>query len=140
MNKLTLIILCLLFSHSAWPETYELVCDVNLGSLTQARYRIDTGSQTVTELGFYSGNNYSQSEPLEYKTLGWDLDPGMLIWVANAHAASGMQSSDPMNGIFDIIVFDMHNMVITLSRAARSNGLIEHTLDFTEPCIREDVE
>ncbi len=140
MKKPALVILLILFSHATWSETFELVCDVELGSLTQARYRFDSDSQMVTGLGFYSGSSFSQIEPLEYKTIGWDLDPGMLVWVANEHGLSEIQSSNPMDRTFDILVFDMHNMVVTLSRSARRNGLIEHTLDFTEPCIRDEVE
>ena len=135
MKFITSVILLLLFSYPAWSETFDLICDVKFESHTQGRYRIDTDSQTITELGFYSGNTYTQTDPRVFKTIGWDLDQGMLIWAADTKP--DIAAAGSANRIFDIIIFDLRSMVITLSRSARRNGLIDHALEFTEPCRRE---
>ena len=140
MNKLFFSCLLLIISHSAWCETFELICDVKLEPVSQGRYRFDTETKTVAMIGSYSGADYSQNEPYEYKTIGWDLESGNLIWVADNHLNSDTPGTGPLNKSFDIIVFDFHNMLISFSRSSRQNGLIEHTIDFTESCQRDENE
>jgi hypothetical protein len=129
---MVLILLFIFFSNPIRSETFELVCDIKLEPLTQARYRFDTESKIVTEMGFYTGSKYSNKTPLDFKTIAWDLDKDMLIWVSNYSEFSGSN-----NKIFDILVFDLYGMYITFARSSSKNGLIEHVIDFTKSCIRE---
>ncbi|MGK0298797.1 MAG: hypothetical protein ACI9XC_002421 [Gammaproteobacteria bacterium] len=137
IKKLFLMFVLLFFNNAVWSDTFELVCDIKNGPMTQGRYRFDTDSKTVSEIGYYSGENYSEKISNVYKTIGWNLEEDMLIWVSNNFEASNEELHEPVKRSFDIIVFDLRNMYITFSRSARKGGLIEHILDFTEKCVRD---
>lgn len=136
ISKSCLSILFLIFSHSVWSDTFNLICDIKIEPLTQATYRFDTDAKTVSQIGTYTGVIYSEQTPYLYKTIGWNLEQDMLIWVSNNFETSSTEQSDHVNRTFDIIIFDFKTMYITLSSMSRKGGLVEHALEFTERCTR----
>jgi hypothetical protein len=137
MKTIKIFLIFLLFSNGVWSETFELVCNIKIGSKMQERYLFDTETKTVSEIGLNSGGKYSEEISNVYKTIGWNLEEDMLVWVSNNSESSKGLSHEAVNRTFDIIVFDLRNMYITFSRSARRGGLIEHTLEFTESCVRD---
>ncbi len=129
LNKIHFILLFLLFSHSVWSETFDLVCDT---PLQRNVYRFDTETNQVSKIGYYSyddGNYFENSDITVYNTISWDTEEEYAIWVTSDYTQPNYGDvlyTNMRYGTILTIVFDLHYKNITYTLLTRVAGRVRH--------------